>query len=245
MAAGTSPSIAALPGGGYEVAFQANGGHLWLEGSGGTGDTNFTMMAGTSPALAELPPENNPFYLNGGPVAVFQGSDGHPWFYSAPASGRMSDSLFMAPGTSPAVAPLPGGTGTFQALWQGSNNHLWTTGAGPTDTGFAMMAGTSPALAELPAENNPFYLNGGPVAVFQGGDGHPWFYSAPASGSMSNSLFMAPGTSPAVVPLPGTTGTFQALWQGTNNHLWTTGAGPTDTGFTMMAGTSPNMTALS
>jgi hypothetical protein len=203
------------------------------------------MMPGTSPDLAELPPENNPWFPNGGTEAVFQGSDGHPWDYSAiGGGGSMSNSVSMAPGTSPAIVPTPSG-GAFQALWQGANNHLWTTGAGPTDTGLTMMPGTSPALAELPPENNPWFPNGGTEAVFQGSDGHPWDYSAiGGGGSMSNSVSMAPGTSPAIVPTPSG-GAFQALWQGANNHLWTTGAGPTDTGLTMMPGTSPNITTLS
>ena len=34
MLAGTSPAIAALPGGGYKVAFQANTGDLWSSRTG-------------------------------------------------------------------------------------------------------------------------------------------------------------------------------------------------------------------
>jgi hypothetical protein len=148
MAAGTSPSIAGLPGGGYEVAFQASTGHLWVEGSGGTGDTGLSMMAGTSPALAELPPGPNQWYPSGGAVVVFQGSDGHAWYYSPGGSSSMGNSTLMAPGTSPAIAPAPE-VGGWQAVWQGANNHLWTTGAGPTDTGLTMRPGTSPNITAL------------------------------------------------------------------------------------------------
>jgi hypothetical protein len=139
---------AGLPGGGYEVAFQASTGHLWVEGSGGTGDTGLSMMAGTSPALAELPPGPNQWYPSGGAVVVFQGSDGHAWYYSPGGSSSMGNSTLMAPGTSPAIAPAPE-VGGWQAVWQGANNHLWTTGAGPTDTGLTMRPGTSPNITAL------------------------------------------------------------------------------------------------
>jgi hypothetical protein len=51
MLAGTSPSIAALPSGGYEVAFQANTGNLWTVGSADNGDHKLGMLAGTSPSI--------------------------------------------------------------------------------------------------------------------------------------------------------------------------------------------------
>src|SRR6185312_11425485 len=54
MAAGTGPAIAALTGGGYEVAFQANNGYLYLFNTktGKTLNTLQGMAAGTSPAIA-------------------------------------------------------------------------------------------------------------------------------------------------------------------------------------------------
>jgi surface antigen len=55
MKAGTSPSIAALAGGGYEEAFQANTGNLIVYGSGGNINTGQGMMASTSPSIAGLP----------------------------------------------------------------------------------------------------------------------------------------------------------------------------------------------
>ena len=57
MMAGTSPAITALPGGGYEMAFQANNtGNLWTVGNSGNTDWGPAdrMMAGTSPAIAAL-----------------------------------------------------------------------------------------------------------------------------------------------------------------------------------------------
>src|SRR5207302_873953 len=49
---GTSPSITALPGGGYEMAFQANTGSLWSVGTDPHGDWGLGMKDGTSPSIA-------------------------------------------------------------------------------------------------------------------------------------------------------------------------------------------------
>ena len=50
MMAGTSPSIAGLPGG-WQAAFQANTGALWVVGRDNRGDMHLGMMAGTSPSI--------------------------------------------------------------------------------------------------------------------------------------------------------------------------------------------------
>jgi hypothetical protein len=50
MRTGTSPAITLL-GGSYEVAFQANTGHLWTVGSDNHGDWGSVMSAGTSPTI--------------------------------------------------------------------------------------------------------------------------------------------------------------------------------------------------
>jgi hypothetical protein len=52
MMANTSPSLAALPGGGWQVAFQANTGNLWVVGTDNGGDMGLGMMANTSPSIA-------------------------------------------------------------------------------------------------------------------------------------------------------------------------------------------------
>ncbi len=50
MAPGTSPAIAGLAGGGYEVVFQANTGNLYKAGAADPGDTGLGMAPGASPA---------------------------------------------------------------------------------------------------------------------------------------------------------------------------------------------------
>jgi hypothetical protein len=51
MMAGTSPSIAPLASGNFEVAFQANTGNLWTVGGDPHGDWGLGMMVGTSPGV--------------------------------------------------------------------------------------------------------------------------------------------------------------------------------------------------
>jgi hypothetical protein len=51
MAAGTSPSITGLTNGNFEVAFQANTGHLWTVGSDYHGDWDRGMASATSPSV--------------------------------------------------------------------------------------------------------------------------------------------------------------------------------------------------
>ena len=52
MMSGTSPSIVALPGGGYEMAFQANTGELITAGTAGGTNWHQGMMGRTSPGIA-------------------------------------------------------------------------------------------------------------------------------------------------------------------------------------------------
>ena len=54
MEAGTSPAITALPGGGYEAAFQANTGLLWVAPNGTGQNTGLGMLTATGPAISSL-----------------------------------------------------------------------------------------------------------------------------------------------------------------------------------------------
>jgi hypothetical protein len=51
MKPGTSPSITAMPNGGWEAAFQANDGSLWVVGSSDNRALGLGMAAGTSPSI--------------------------------------------------------------------------------------------------------------------------------------------------------------------------------------------------
>jgi hypothetical protein len=93
MLAGTSPSICALPGGGWQAAFQANTGRLWVVGADQRGDTGWGMKAGTSPSICALP--------GGGWQAAFQANTGNLWAVGAEDIGDKH--LGMMQGTSPSI----------------------------------------------------------------------------------------------------------------------------------------------
>src|SRR5580700_7594166 len=72
MKPGTSPAITALPSGGYEAAFQANTGHLWVVRNGVGQDLGLGMKTATSPAITTLA-------FGAGYEAAFQANTGHLW----------------------------------------------------------------------------------------------------------------------------------------------------------------------
>jgi hypothetical protein len=119
MAPGTSPSIAVDPvTGDWRIAFQSNGGQLWLRGNNigapVAGQSGVTMMAGTSPSITGLP--------GGGFQTVFHHSDGLLWGVS-PTGVLSSLGLGMWQGSSPSVAAAGG---NFQVAFQASTGMLWT-----------------------------------------------------------------------------------------------------------------------
>jgi hypothetical protein len=138
MAAGTSPSIAALPNGNIAVAFQANTGTLWTW-TGAAGTTGFGatavdgMAAHTSPSIAVL--------ANGNAAVAFQANTGTLWTWTGAASTTGFGATAvdgMAAGTSPSIAVLANGNAAV--AFQANTGTLWTwTGAAST-TGFGATA---------------------------------------------------------------------------------------------------------
>jgi hypothetical protein len=222
MMPGTSPSIAAMPGGGYEVAFQANTGNLWVTGSAGTGDLGLGMRSGTSPSIAALP--------GGGYQVAFQANTTNLWVTGSAGTGDLG--LGMASGTSPSIAALPGGG--YEIAFQANTTNLWVTGsAGTGDLGLGMRSGTSPSIAALP--------NGGYEVAFQANTTNLWVTGSAGTGDLG--LGMASGTSPSIAALPS--GGYEIAFQANTTNLWVTGsAGTGDLGLGMRSGTSPSIAAL-
>jgi len=194
----------------------------------------------------------------GSALAFEQGNSGLPgvtWGTNGDdlnAVRGLGTGVTMEDGTNAVVAGLAAapGAGLFQVVWHGANNDLWTTGAGPTDTGAAMAPHTSPSLAELP--------NGTWVAAFQHSDGKLWQagnWPNPGSARITAGTLgatattaIAADTSPAVgIPANNTIqkGLFHVAWNGANGDLWNTSPpGPVDSGLAMMPGTSPSLAEL-
>jgi hypothetical protein len=136
MKAGTSPSIAALPGGGYEVALQTNTGELWTLGNAEYKDWNAGMAPGTSPSICAL--------AGGGYQVALQVNTGDLWTLG---NFEYKDwNAGMKAGTSPSITCLPGGG--YEVALQINTGKLWSLGTfAYKDWGAGMAAGTSPAIS--------------------------------------------------------------------------------------------------
>jgi len=172
------------PGGGYQIAFQANNEHLWYDtpANSGNRDTGLGMAGDTGPSIAAS-----------GEVA-FQGTNNHLWLYD-PSTGASRDTgLGMEAGTSPAIVSLSGGG--YEIAFQANNFHLWLytpTNSGSRDTGLGMDAASSPAITAS--------ASGSPEAAFQANNNDLWYYTPTNSGSRDTGLGMAADSSPAL-PAP-------------------------------------------
>jgi acid phosphatase len=219
MAAGTSPSIVALPSGGTEIAFQADTGALWTVDSSGVGHpTGLTMAPKTSPSMVALP--------SGGTEIAFQANTGSLWRVDSNGVGHNID-LSMAAGTSPSISAS--GDIAFQAntgiLWRVDGNDVGHN----IDLGMA--AGTSPSISAS-----------GDIA-FQANTGILWTVDRDGVGHNLN-LGMAAGTSPELAVLPS--GSTEIAFQANTGALWTVdayGVGHSTT-LTMAPGAGPSIAAF-
>jgi hypothetical protein len=223
MMAGTSASIAALPGAGWQAAFQANTGDLWVVGTkDDRGDMKLGMMVGTSPSITALP--------GAGWEAAFQANTGDLWVVGGDNRGDMK--LGMMAGTSPSVTALPGGG--WDVAFQANTGDLWVVGSDNRgDMKLGMMAGTSPSIAVL--------STGGWEAAFQANTGDLWVVGSDNRGDMK--LGMMAGTSPSIAALPG--GGWDVAFQANTGDLWVVGTKNEwgDAKLGMMSGTSPSIAA--
>jgi hypothetical protein len=219
MMPGTSPAIAELSNGTYEMAYQSTTGYLTLFNSGTVTTTSLLMKAGTSPAIA----------ASGGSYQVaFQYSNGSLWTYT-PSAGGVNQEQGMLAGTSPAITALSGGG--YEMAFQANTGNLILYGSGGNlNTGLGMKSGTSPAISAA---------GGGFESAFQANTGVLWTFGT--NGTADLGLGMAGGTSPAIAGL--TTGGYEMAFQTNTGVLEVYGqAADLNTGIGMAAGTSPAIT---
>ena len=261
MMPGTSPSVAALSTGGYEIAFQSNLGQLITVGAAGGTNWGQGMKAGTSPAITALP--------NGGYEMAFQANTGQLYSIGT-ASGSTNWGQGMAPGTSPDITAVPGG---YEMTFQANTGQLYSIGtAGGQNWGQGMAPGTSPAITTL---SNGAYLmafqsnvsqlvsigpgnginwgqgmkastspditalpNGGYEMAFQANTGQ--LYSIGTAGGQSWNQGMAPSTSPSIATTPN--GSYEMAFQSNVGQLVSIGPGTGSPWYQGMAtGTSPSI----
>ena len=231
MRAGTSPSVARLPGGGYAMAFQANTGDLYTVDHTGIADTHLGMRAGTSPSLAVSP--------SGHYQVSFQANTGSLYTYTS--TGTVTNlGLEMAAGSSPSSVAVP--TGGYQIAYQAADSKLTIvnyTGAVPTvvSTGLGMYAATSPAIALSPVSVSGTAQY---QAVFQANTTS--LYSYQSSGAVADLQHpVMAGTSPAIAARPK--GGYDLAYQADSGDLMAIDAtGTVDTRLGMNAITSPSIT---
>jgi hypothetical protein len=187
LAAGAPPAEAAsYTTGGYQVAMQANTGHLFAYDPQDNAhkDANLGMAAGSSPSVAP------------GPEMAFQASTGHLYLYHPADNVSRDVGLGMAAGTSPAIDGQPGDR--YEVAFQANTGHLFvydTSANKATDSGLGMAAGTSPSIVRLPG--------GGYQVAFQASTGHLFTYNPQNNTHTDTALGMASKTSPATTaPLP-------------------------------------------
>lgn len=229
MLAGTNPSIAPLPSGGYETAYQGTNGHLMVSGTGGSGtvDTGLAMAAGTSPSITALP--------KGAFEVAFQADTGFLRTYtSTGASGSLGFGLFG--GTSPSIAALA--TGGVEIAFQANTGELWaysSASGAAASLKLAMANDTSPSITSMPKS--------GFMVAFQGDTGFLWMYSSSGT-AVDQGLGMAPGSSPSIASTSA--GGFAVALQANTRTLWTyvSGVGSSDQKLAMAPGTDPAIVAV-
>jgi len=218
---GTSPAIALLSNGTYEIAYQSTSNDLTLFNSGTLTLTNLPMKPGTSPAIAAQAGDTY--------QVAYQSSSGSMWTYT-PSSGGVNQSQGMLAGTSPAITALSGG-GYEEAFQANTGNLILYGSGGDNNTGLGMKSGTSPSIAAA---------GGGFEAAFQANTGVLWTFGT--NGTADLGLGMASGTSPAIAGL--TTGGYEMAFQTNTGVLEVYGqAADLNTGIGMSAGTSPSIAA--
>jgi hypothetical protein len=234
VATGTSPSIAALGGDSYVIAFtNAADGNLWQITSGqppqqvGRGRA---AARGTSPSVAGD--------ASGGYTIAYSAKGSHDLVTINSSGGLVEVLVPVETGTSPAITEVaPGQFATvFVSAADLTLQELPPDGltVSPFPGGLTVAPGTSPAVAASP--------NGLSAAVQVPG-GHLWFVATDGNAHDTGQA-MASGTSPAMASLPGD-GPFEFAYQAARTHHLTAliNGLTQDTGITMSTGTSPAIAA--
>jgi hypothetical protein len=237
----TSPSIATLNNGSYEIAYQ--------QGTGGTGQctdgdlavfncstgttcTAFGMnTAGYSPSVAALP--------GGGCVVAFEANTNDLYLWSCPSSCTTTNtSLGVAEGTNPSVTGVSGGG--YDAAFSGAGTDdlvTYSSSSGPYNQGLKLEGDTSPSYTTL--------SNGTTYVVSSAGDAGPGdndldTYTS-GVGSYYYGLQIANGSSPSIAALTFDDEFEMALVGDGTNHLdtYSSSSGGDDSGLSGASGMSP------
>ncbi|HTJ66146.1 MAG TPA: CHAP domain-containing protein [Actinospica sp.] len=269
VAAGSSPSIVAMPNGSWTVAWHGAdtitpAGSLWVATGNGTSlnaaatsPGNLGVAANTSPSLVAMP--------NGTWMAAWHGADsitpaGSLWVAtgngtSLNAAAASPGNLGVAANTSPSLVVMPNSSWTLAwhgadtitpagSLWVATGNGTSLNAAATSSGNLGVAANTSPSLTAM--------SNGTWTAAWHGADtitpaGSLWV--ATGNGTSLNAAATSPGnlgvaanTSPSIVTMPN--GTWMAAWHGADDinpggSLWV--APGSGTGLTAAAASPGNL----
>lgn len=228
MVAGTSPAVARLSGGTFQAAVDGNGNVLTLLHLGGDSiNTKLGMEAGTSPSIAALP--------NGGWVAAFEDNDKQLYLYNSSGS-EINTKIAMAPGTNPAIAAQS--DGSYRVVFENSSNVLagYNSSGSTFTTSYGMDPNSSPALT---AEPDGTYEG----ALEANGDTLVTVHIGTSVTDNPTKLTMHKATDPSVAAVAA--GSFRVVYQNTGNVLagYNSSGSTFTTGYGMIGGTSPSITA--
>jgi hypothetical protein len=224
MAAGTSPAIAQLSGGGAEIALQDAESRLatYDDATRTEQETNYGLDSGTSPAIA----------TSGTGVFVAMDANGDDELYTGNGTTMAGTGQTMEAGTNPAVTALSSTSADYGYVNPGID---LVEGSGSTWTGqdFGMEKGTSPSLADV---------SGAWEAANQANTSSMW--TATAKSHTNTKLGMDITTSPTIAAL-GKSGDLELAMQSNQNQLWTWGdATEGNTHQAMAANTSPSIAPI-
>jgi hypothetical protein len=252
LAAGTSPAIVGLGGGGWVASFVAPDRSFWVGVPGGgqgqvSGFPAGTVAPGTSPSMAGglIGPQTGPWM---GDVHAVSGED---WLLAGPASTPAETTGQVLAGSSPSITSVQGG-GAFEEAFAAPGGLLWeqhfdANNGGSSDGHLvsgplSVAPGTSPAIAGSLAGGTAWKI------AFHGADDHLWTVNASFETHVQYPYLLKPGSGVAIQAL--TTGGYVIVFQGSDGLLykmlagdgWLLPDGPVSRvggGIPMAAGTRP------
>ena len=142
MAAGSSPAVAGLTSGEFEVVFAGPDNiprKLGPDGTVGFVTAGVGVAPGTAPAIAAL--------STGGYEIAFSAGGSNDTLWTVTGAGTATNTgAYLAGNTGPAITALP--TGGYALAFQSVSGHLWTISSfgGSQDTGLTMQPGGSPSI---------------------------------------------------------------------------------------------------
>jgi hypothetical protein len=224
MPAGTSPAIAVVPTGGYQIAYVNSTGDLATTGAYGSTlpFDNGRVMPGTSPAIT---------VTGSGYEIAFQDSDGQLITTGTDGTDGWGS---MDPKSSPSII---GATGGYEAIFESSTDMLWSGGTlGSGSLGATMAPGTSPSVSAPPV-GDPGAL----MIAWQGRNNHLWITGSHPTDTTKP---MALTASPSLTELVGSG--YEIAYRSGDNNLSLYGtAATTDTSEPMQLNTDPSIVGLS